>query len=66
MVHVIAILFFAGLLVGLATLHHMTVREHWSDMVAAFLGQPLPSRAVSRQPAVVVSARRLTMQRAAA
>ena len=48
MTHLIAALFFAGLLVGLATLLHMTVREHWADMVAAFLGRPLPGRAVTR------------------
>jgi hypothetical protein len=57
MLHLIAILFFAGLLAGLATLLHMTVREHWADMVAALFGRPLPSRAVVR-PAAKVSVRR--------
>jgi hypothetical protein len=58
MVHLIATLFFAGILVGLATLLHLTVREHWADMAAAFRGRPLPSRALTRPAVVKVSVRR--------
>ena len=53
MVQLIAVLFFAGILVGLAVLLHMTLRQHWSDMVAAFMGRPLPSRTHRPAPATV-------------
>jgi len=60
----IAIAFFAGLLVGLAVLLQMTVREHWADMVAALLGRPMPSR-TRRRAAATVSVPRSRMRRAA-
>ena len=65
MVQLIAVLFFAGLLVGLAALLHMTLRENWGDMVAAFMGRPMPSRARRSVPATV-SVPRSPMRRAAA
>ena len=65
MVHLIAIAFFAGLFVGLALLLHMTVREHWGDMVAALLRRPMPSRALPKA-AATVSVPRSRMRRAAA
>ena len=65
MLQLIAIAFFAGLLVGLAVLLHMTVRQNWSDMVAAFMGRPMPSRARRPAPATV-SVPRSRMRRAAA
>jgi len=65
MVQLIAIAFFAGLLVGLAVLLQMTLRAHWGDMVAAFMGRPIPSRA--RRPAPArASVPRSRMRRAAA
>lgn len=65
MVQLIAIAFFAGLLVGLAVLLHMTLRDNWSDMVAAFMGRPMPGR--TRRPApATVSVPRARMRRAAA
>ena len=65
MLQLIAIAFFAGLLVALAVLLQMTVREHWGDMVAAFLGRPMPSRTRRRTPATV-TVPRSRMRRAAA
>ena len=65
MVQLIAIAFFAGLLVGLAVVLHMTVRHNWSDMVAAFMGRPMPSRARRPVPATA-SVPRSRMRRAAA
>ncbi len=65
MVQLIAIAFFAGLLVGLAVFLHMTLRDNWSDMVAAFMGRPMPGR--TRRPApATVSVPRSPMRRAAA
>lgn len=65
MLHLIAIFAFASLFVAAATLLHMTVRENWADMVAAFMGRPMPSRLATRpMPAVKVVAVR--KQRAAA
>ena len=64
-VHLIAILFFAGLLVGLAMLLQLTVREHWHDMVAALLGRPLPSRQPKPTAVRVVARRRLSRHAAA-
>lgn len=64
MLQLIAIAFFAGLLVGLAVLLQMTVREHWADMVAALLGRPMPSR-TRRRAAATVSVPRSRMRRAA-
>jgi hypothetical protein len=65
MVQLIAIAFFAGLLVGLAVLLQTMLRVHWSDMVAAFMGRPMPSRA--RRPVPVrASVPRSRMRRAAA
>ena len=55
MVHLIAILFFSGVIVGLALVLQATVRDHWPDMVAALFGRPLPSRAVRRPAAVRAS-----------
>jgi hypothetical protein len=63
MVQLIAIAFFAGILVGLAALLHMTLRDNWSDMVAAFMGRPMPSRTRRPAPATVSVPR---MRRAAA
>jgi hypothetical protein len=65
MVQLIAIAFFAGLLVGLAVLLHMTLRQNWGDMVAAFMGRPMPSR-TRRRAAATVSVPRSRMRRAAA
>ena len=65
MVQLIAIAFFAGLLVALAVLLQMTLREHWGDMVAAFMGRPMPGRAHRLAPATV-SVPRSRMRRAAA
>ena len=62
MVHLIAILFFSGVIVGLALVLQITIRENWDDMVAALLGRPLPSRAL-RRPA---RARRSPRRRAVA
>jgi hypothetical protein len=66
MVQLIATLFFAGILVGLALVLQFTVRDHWQDMVAAFFGRPLPSRAVKRQAQARVSVPRSRRLRAAA
>jgi hypothetical protein len=60
----IAIAFFGSVLVGLAVLLQMTIREHWGDMVAAFLGRPMPSR-TRRPAAATVSVPRSRMRRAA-
>ena len=65
MVQLIAIAFFAGLFVGLAVLLHMTVRQNWADMAAAFMGRPMPGRARRSAPATV-SVPRSRMRRAAA
>ena len=65
MLHLIAIAFFAALFVGLALLLQMTVREHWSDMVAALFGRPLPSR-MPKPKAVTVSVPRSRLRRVAA
>jgi hypothetical protein len=65
MVQLAAILFFAGILVGLALVLQFTIRDSWQDMVAAFMGRPLPSR--TRRPApATVSVPRSRMRRAAA
>jgi hypothetical protein len=64
MAQIIATLFFAGLIVGLALVLQYTIRGHWADMVAALLGRPMPSRAV-RNPVSVRSVRP-QRQRAAA
>ena len=66
MVQLIATLFFAGILVGLALVLQFTVRDHWQDMVAAFFGRPLPSRAVKRPAQARVSVPRSRRRRAAA
>jgi len=65
MVHLIAILFFAGILVGLALVLQFTIRDSWQDMVAAFMGRPMPSRTRPPVPAMV-SVPRSRMRRAAA
>lgn len=65
MVQLVAITFFAGILVGLAVLLHMTLRANWGDMVAAFMGRPMPGRARHRAPAGA-SVPRSRMRRAAA
>jgi hypothetical protein len=65
MIQLIAIAFFAGILVGLAVLLQMTLREHWGDMVAAFMGRPMPSR-TRPAAAATVSVPRSRMRRAAA
>ena len=65
MVQLIAIAFFAGLLVGLAVLLHMPLRQNWRDMAAAFMGRPMPGRARRPAPATV-SVPRSRMRRAAA
>jgi hypothetical protein len=65
MVHLIAFLFFTGVLAGLAVLLQYTLRDNWADMVAAFMGRPMPSRAVTPQ-AVTVKAVHSKMRRAAA
>ena len=44
MVHLISIGFFAGLLVGLALLLQLILRDNWQDMVAAFMGRPVARR----------------------
>ena len=66
MVQLIAILFFAGILVGLALVLQYTIRDHWQDMVAAFFGRPLPSRAVRRPAPAPVSVPRSGRLHAAA
>jgi hypothetical protein len=65
MVHLLAFLFFAGLLAGLAALLQHTLRDHWADMAAAFMGRPMPSRAL-RPEAVAAPAAKTRMRRAAA
>lgn len=65
MVHLLAFLFFTGLLAGLAALLQHTLRDNWADMTAAFFGRPMPSRAV-RPRAVLVTAAKSPMRSAAA
>ena len=65
MVHLLAFLFFAGILAGLAVLLQYTLRDNWADMVAAFMGRPMPSR-VKPQVAVATVKARPAMRRAAA
>jgi hypothetical protein len=50
MLHLGAILFFSGVLVALALVIQFTVRDHWQNMVAAFLGRPMARQRV-RTPA---------------
>ncbi len=65
MVHLLAFLFFAGLLAGLAVFLQYTLRDNWADMTAALMGRPMPSRV--RPPAVAtVKAQPVPMRRAAA
>lgn len=66
MVHLIAMLFFAGVLVGVALILQYTIRDHWQDMIAALLGRPLPSRAVRRPVPERVSVPRAGRRRAVA
>lgn len=65
MVHLLAFLFFTGLLAGLAALLQHTLRDNWADMTAAFMGRPMPGRAV-RPKAALVSVAKSPMRRAAA
>jgi hypothetical protein len=64
MVHLLAFLFFAGLLAGLAVFLQYTLRDHWADMVAAFMGRPMPSRV--RTPVATVKAKPAPTRHAAA
>lgn len=58
MVHLIAILVSAALLVGLAAFIQHMLRDNWADMSAALLGRPMPSRvATQAAKATVVTAR---------
>jgi len=67
MVHLLAFLFFAGILAGLAVLLQYTLRDNWADMVAAFMGRPMPSRVRPQAAATAtVKARPAPMRRAAA
>lgn len=65
MVHLLAFTFFAGILVGLAILLQHMLRHEWQDMVAAFMGRPIPSRVRKPSPATV-SVPRSRLRRAAA
>ena len=47
MSHLLSILFFASLLVGLAVILDLTVRAYWAEIVAALRG-PAPRRAAVR------------------
>ena len=55
MTHLVAILFFSGVLVGLALILQYTVRDSWRDMVAALRGRPLRRHAVRKPAPVLVS-----------
>jgi hypothetical protein len=71
MVHLLAFLFFAGILAGLAVLLQYTLRDNMADMVAAFMGRPMPSRVRPRAPdgtpaVATVKARPAPMRHAAA
>ena len=74
MTHIAAALFFAFALVGAGALLQLTVREYWSEIVAALTGEA-PSRRYSRLAARRVrvtvyprpiAARAVTQRRAAA
>ena len=66
MLHLIATGFFAALLIALALVLQYTIRDYWTDMVAALAGRPLPSRAFSRAATASVPRTRRRMRRAAA
>ena len=67
MVQLLALMFFTGLLAGLAVLLQYTLRDNWADMVAAFMGRPMPSRVRTQVAATAtVKARPAPMRRAAA
>jgi hypothetical protein len=68
MVHLLAFLFFAGILAGLAVLLQYTLRDNWADMVAAFMGRPMPGRVRPGAVAATatVKAQPAPMRRAAA
>jgi hypothetical protein len=53
MTHLVAILFFSGLMVGLALILQFTLRAHGPDMIAALLGRPMRRQLV--RPAATVS-----------
>jgi len=58
MVHIIAILVSAALLVGLAAFIQHMLRDNWADMSAALMGRPMPTRvATQAAKATVVTAR---------
>jgi hypothetical protein len=65
-VHLLAFTFFAGILVGLAVLLQHMLRSEWQDMVAAFLGRPMPSRTRKPAAATVSVPRSRRLRRAAA
>jgi hypothetical protein len=66
MVHLLAFLFFAGILAGLAVLLQYTLRDNWADMVAAFMGRPMPGRVRPQVAVATVKAQPAPMRRAAA
>jgi hypothetical protein len=66
MVHLLAFLFFAGILAGLAVLLQYTLRDNMADMVAAFMGRPMPSRVRPPVAVATVKAKPVPMRRAAA
>ena len=66
MVHLLAFMFFAGILAGLAVLLQYTLRDNWADMAAAFMGRPMPSRVRPQAAVATVKARPAPMRRAAA
>lgn len=51
MAHLVAIAFFAGLLVALAVILEEIVKSHWTDIVAALKGAPVRREAKGRPAA---------------
>jgi hypothetical protein len=47
--HLLSIVFFFGLLVGLGMILEFTLRAHWAAVIAALRGVSAPPRAVARE-----------------
>ena len=59
MAHIIAALFFSGILVGLALLMQFTLRDYWADIVAALSGELPPRRQVRAKARPAASQQRV-------
>ena len=49
--HLLAIMFFSGLLVALAVILEQLVKGHWTEIVAALRGAPVQTVSPAIQPA---------------